>query len=77
MEFGPDARLFINFGRKVEVENNEVFMMKRMGRLHKKHVLRSYMGKDKKMAKGLWMGEENVECDELIVLEDRSECELR
>jgi hypothetical protein len=28
------------------------------------------------MAKGLWMEEENVECDELIVLEDRSKCEL-
>jgi hypothetical protein len=27
------------------------------------------------MAKGLWMGEENVESDDLIVLEDRSECE--
>jgi hypothetical protein len=29
------------------------------------------------MAKGLWIGEENVECDELIVLRDRSECELK
>jgi hypothetical protein len=27
------------------------------------------------MARGLWMGEENVECDEVIVLEDKSECE--
>ncbi len=58
------------------MENNNAFMMKRMGRLHKKHVLGSYVGKDKKMARGLWMREENVECDELIVLEHRSECEL-
>jgi hypothetical protein len=50
--------------------------MKRMGRLHKKHALGGYVGKDKKMARGLWMWEENVECDELIVLEHRSECEL-
>jgi len=74
VEFGLDASLFINFGREVEVENNDAFM-KRMGRLHKKHVLGSYVGKDKKMARGLWMGEENVECDEVIVLEDKSECE--
>jgi hypothetical protein len=74
VEFGPDESLFINFGREVEVENIDAFM-KMMGRLHKKHVLGSYVGKDKKMAKGLWMGEENVESDDLIVLEDRSECE--
>jgi hypothetical protein len=75
VEFGPDASLFINCGKEVEVENDDAFM-KRMGRLHKKHVLGSYVEKDKKMAKGLWMEEENVECDELIVLEDRSKCEL-
>jgi hypothetical protein len=75
VEFRLDASLFIICGREVEVENYNAFM-KRMGRLHKKHVLGSYVGKDKKMARGLWMGEENVECDELIVPEDRSKCEL-
>jgi hypothetical protein len=60
VEFGPNASLFINFGKEVEVENNNAFMMKRMGRLHKEHVLGSYVGKDKKMARGLWMTRSQV-----------------